>query len=59
MKATAVLGAALLLTFVAAGVRASARGSFKRSACGMRQGVDNNRVGDEVAPILEFEARRK
>lgn len=37
----------------------SARGSFKRSAHGMRYGVDNGWVGDEVALIIEFEARRK
>jgi len=37
----------------------SARGSFKRSAYGMRYGVDNGWVGDEVALIIEFEARRK
>jgi len=37
----------------------SARGSFKRSAYGMRYGVDNSWVGDEVALIIEFEARRK
>ncbi len=37
----------------------SARGNFKRSAHGMRYGVDNGWVGDEVALIIEFEARRK
>ena len=37
----------------------SARGSFKRSAHGMRYGVDNGWVGDEVALIIEFEAKRK
>ncbi|NDZ12343.1 hypothetical protein C7T35_07465 [Variovorax sp. WS11] len=37
----------------------SARGSFKRSAYGMRYGVDNGWVGDKVALIIEFEARRK
>lgn len=37
----------------------SARGSFKRSAYGMRYGVDNGWVGDEVALIIEFEARRR
>ena len=37
----------------------SARGSFKRSTYGMRYGVDNGWVGDEVALIIEFEARRK
>lgn len=38
---------------------ASLRGSFKRSAFGMRYGVDNGWVGDEVAMMLEFEARRQ
>jgi polyisoprenoid-binding protein YceI len=37
----------------------SARGSFKRSAYGMRYGVDNGWVGDDVALIIEFEAKRK
>ncbi|MGK6310425.1 YceI family protein [Variovorax sp. DT-64] len=37
----------------------SARGTFKRSAHGMRYGVDNGWVGDDVALIIEFEARRK
>lgn len=37
----------------------SARGSFKRSAFGMKYGVDNGWVGDTVELILEFEARRK
>jgi polyisoprenoid-binding protein YceI len=46
------------------GVRAyvmgvSARGSFKRSAFGMKYAVDNGWVGDTVDLILEFEARRK
>lgn len=37
----------------------SARGSFKRSAYGMNYGVANGWVGDEVALIIEFEAKRK
>jgi polyisoprenoid-binding protein YceI len=37
----------------------SARGSFKRSAFGMKYAVDNGWVGDTVELILEFEARRK
>jgi polyisoprenoid-binding protein YceI len=37
----------------------SARGSFKRSAFGMKYGVDNNWVGDEVELVIEFEARRE
>jgi polyisoprenoid-binding protein YceI len=37
----------------------SARGSFKRSAFGMKYGVDNGWVGDTVELILELEARRK
>jgi len=37
----------------------SARGSFKRSAFGMKYGVDNGWVGDEIELILEFEARRQ
>ncbi len=37
----------------------SARGSFKRSAFGMKYGVDNGWVGDEVELIIEFEARRE
>ncbi|MCW7540200.1 YceI family protein [Aquabacterium sp. A7-Y] len=37
----------------------SARGSFKRSAYGMKYAVDNGWVGDEVALIIEFEARRQ
>jgi polyisoprenoid-binding protein YceI len=37
----------------------SARGSFKRSAFGMKYGVDNGWVGDTVDLILELEARRK
>jgi polyisoprenoid-binding protein YceI len=37
----------------------SARGSFKRSAYGMNYAVSNGWVGDEVALIIEFEAKRK
>jgi len=37
----------------------SARGTFKRSAFGMKYGVDNGWVGDEVELIIEFEARRE
>lgn len=37
----------------------SARGSFKRSAFGIKYGVDNGWVGDDVELILEFEARRE
>ncbi|HLB14965.1 MAG TPA: YceI family protein [Burkholderiales bacterium] len=37
----------------------SARGSFKRSAFGMKYGVDNGWVGDDVELIIEFEARRE
>lgn len=37
----------------------SARGSFKRSAFGMRYGIDNGWVGDDVEMIVEFEARRQ
>ena len=37
----------------------SARGSFKRSAYGMKYGIDNGWVGDEVALIIEFEAQRR
>ncbi len=37
----------------------SARGSFKRSAFGMKYGVDNGWVGDEVELLIEFEARRE
>jgi polyisoprenoid-binding protein YceI len=37
----------------------SARGSFKRSAYGMNYAVANGWVGDEVALIIEFEAKRK
>jgi len=37
----------------------SARGSFKRSAFGMKYGVDNGWVGDEVHLVIEFEARRE
>lgn len=37
----------------------SARGSFKRSSYGMRYGVDNGWVGDEVSLIIEFEAVRR
>jgi polyisoprenoid-binding protein YceI len=36
----------------------SARGSFRRSAFGMDYAVENGWVGDEVALIVEFEARR-
>ncbi len=37
----------------------SARGTFKRSSYGMKYGVDNGWVGDEVPLIIEFEAKRK
>ena len=37
----------------------SARGSFKRSAFGMKYAVDNGWVGDDVELIIEFEARRE
>jgi polyisoprenoid-binding protein YceI len=37
----------------------SARGSFRRSAFGMDYAVENGWVGDEVALIVEFEARRQ
>ena len=37
----------------------SARASFRRSAFGMTYAVDNGWVGDEVALIIEFEARRQ
>ena len=37
----------------------SARGSFKRSAFGMKYGVDNGWVGDDVELLVEFEARRE
>ncbi|MCB1740189.1 MAG: YceI family protein [Gammaproteobacteria bacterium] len=37
----------------------SARGRFKRSDFGMRYGVDNGLVGDEVEIMLEFEAVRQ
>lgn len=37
----------------------SARGSFKRSSYGMKYGVDNGWVGDEIPLIIEFEAKRK
>lgn len=37
----------------------SARGSFRRSAYGMKYGVDNGWVGDEVELIIEFEAKRE
>jgi polyisoprenoid-binding protein YceI len=37
----------------------SARGTFKRSGYGMKYGVDNGWVGDEVPLIIEFEAKRK
>ena len=37
----------------------SARGTLKRSAFGMRYGVDNGWVGDEVEIIIELEARRR
>ena len=40
-------------------VGVSARGSFKRSAYGMNYAVANGWVGDEVALIIEFEAKRK
>jgi polyisoprenoid-binding protein YceI len=37
----------------------SARGSFKRSAFGMKYGLANGLVGDEVQLLIEFEARRQ
>lgn len=37
----------------------SARGSFKRSSYGMKYGVSNGWVGDEIPLIIEFEAKRK
>jgi len=37
----------------------SARGSFKRSAWGMRYGADNGWVGDTVELIIEIEAKRE
>ncbi len=37
----------------------SVRGSFKRSSYGMNYAVANGWVGDEVALIIEFEAKRK
>lgn len=37
----------------------SARGSFKRSSYGMKYGVDNGWVGDDVPLIIEFEAKRQ
>lgn len=37
----------------------SARGSFRRSEFGMSYSVDNGWVGDEVALIVELEARRE
>ncbi|MBN9429965.1 MAG: YceI family protein [Burkholderiales bacterium] len=37
----------------------SARGSFQRSAFGMKYGVDNGWVGDIVELIIEFEATRQ
>jgi polyisoprenoid-binding protein YceI len=37
----------------------SARGSFRRSAFGMNYAVENGWVGDEIALIVEFEARRQ
>ncbi|MGJ7484806.1 YceI family protein [Variovorax sp. LT2P21] len=37
----------------------SARGSFKRSAYGMRYGVANGWVGDDVQLLIEFEAVRQ
>lgn len=37
----------------------SARGSFQRSAFGMKYGVDNGWVGDVVELIIEFEAKRQ
>jgi len=36
----------------------SARGSFKRSAFGMRYGLGNDWVGDTVELMVEFEAKR-
>lgn len=38
---------------------APARGTIERGRWGMTYGVDNDLVGDEVEPILEFEARRQ
>jgi polyisoprenoid-binding protein YceI len=37
----------------------SARGTFKRSPYGMKYGVDNGWVGDDVELIIEFEALRQ
>jgi polyisoprenoid-binding protein YceI len=37
----------------------SARGSFKRSAYGMKYGIDNGWVGDDVPMIIEFQAYRR
>ncbi|MBS0339835.1 MAG: YceI family protein [Proteobacteria bacterium] len=37
----------------------SARGSFKRSSYGIKYGVDNGWVGDDVPLIVEFEAKRQ
>jgi polyisoprenoid-binding protein YceI len=37
----------------------SARGAFRRSAFGMMYAVENGWVGDEVALIIELEARRE
>lgn len=37
----------------------SMRGSFARSAYGMKYGVDNGWVGDTVELIIEFEAKRQ
>ncbi len=37
----------------------SARGSFKRSAHGMKYGVDNAWIGDDVELLIEFEAIRQ
>lgn len=37
----------------------SARGTFARSDFGMDYSVDNGWVGDEIALIIEFEARRQ
>ena len=37
----------------------SARGAFRRSAFGMMYAVENGWVGDEVALIVELEARRE
>jgi polyisoprenoid-binding protein YceI len=37
----------------------SARGTFKRSPYGMKYGIDNGWVGDDVSMIIEFQAQRR